>query len=467
MHESSAASVGIVGGGLAGLAAAVALAERGLQVEVFESRRQLGGRATSFKLPHSGETIDHCQHVAMGCCTNFADFCQRTDIAGSFINYDRLHFFSPAGKRHDFYGSKWLPAPLHLAPAFMRLGYLTFRDRIGVARAVRKLACSTPSDNEPTIGAWLTSNRQSEQAIKRFWEVVLVSALAESLEHASLAAARKVFVDGFLRSRSSFHIQVPAVPLQELYDRVQAKLDAFGANVHVGATVTRIETCDESGAVALHVDGEPCEYDFVVAALPWRRLAGVLPPQLQSLTDAVKQIHSSPITSLHLWFDCAITDLPHAILVDRVSQWIFARTSQDEGGPGDEHYYQIVMSASRELATRDREDVLHDVMEELRAVFPAANTATLVRWQMVTEQHAVFSVRRGLDEVRPTQRTGNRKVLLAGDWTQTGWPATMEGAVRSGYLAAEAVLEACGKPSPVVVSDLPVSWLSAILGLAP
>ena len=471
-QDPSVASVGIVGGGLAGLSAAVALAERGLRVELFEARRCLGGRATSFERPATGEVLDNCQHVAMGCCTNFADFCRRAGIADSFTDYDRLYFFAPDGERYDLRATKWLPAPLHLAPALLRLGYLSLRERVGIGLALRRLARTRPQEtNEPSIGEWLRRTGQSEQAIRRFWEIVLVSALGESLEHASLSAARKVFVDGFLRARKSFHVQVPSVPLQELYDRVQAWLEARGTMVHLAATVSGIETRGDSGKVCLAVDGARRDFDSCVVALPWRRVGRVLPPQLQALADASTQIQSSPITSLHLWFDRQITDLPHAVFVDRVSQWIFARSAQAanavKSGDNGDYYYQVVISASRDLATRDRAEVLEDVLNDLTSTFPNATDAQLLRWQMITEQHAVFSVRSGIDEVRPAQRTSLPNLVVAGDWTRTGWPATMEGAVRSGYLAAETVLEYCGQPSSVIVPDLQVSWLSALLGVAP
>ncbi|MBP87645.1 MAG: Carotene 7,8-desaturase [Planctomycetaceae bacterium] len=469
MQEAKAASVGIVGGGLAGLAAAVALAERGLQVELFESRRCLGGRATSFEDPETGELLDNCQHVAMGCCTNFADFCRRTGIDNSFTNHDRLHFFGPDGKRFDFHATNWLPVPLHLAPTFMRLSYLSIRERVGVGQTLRKLARTQfhRKTEEPSIGQWLRANRQSEQAIKRFWEVLLVSALAESLEHASLSAARKVFVDGFLRARTSFHLQVPNISLQGLYDRVQAWLEARGAIVHLGASVSSVEALQDSDQLSIAVDGTRRRFDSVVVALPWRRVGDVLPPERESVAASATQIQSSPITSLHLWFDRELTDLPHAVLVDRLSQWVFARSSRDRRHPDDEHYYQVIISASRDLATRDRADVRDEVLDDLKTTFPAANDAKLLRWQMITEQHAVFSVRPGFDKVRPAQRTSTPNLMLAGDWTQTGWPATMEGAVRSGYMAAEAILDSRGISTPVVVPDLPVSWLSALLGMAP
>lgn len=438
-------------------------------VELFEARRRLGGRATCFECPETADQLDNCQHVAMGCCTNFTDFCERAGIADAFVNYDRLHFFGPDGKRYDFHASNWLPTPLHLAPAFLRHGYLTLWERTSIGRAIYKLARTRVPVNEdgPTIGEWLVANGQSEQAIKRFWEVVLVSALAESLEHASLSAARKVFVDGFLRARKSFHLQVPTIPLQDLYDRVQTWLEKRSTTLHLGTSISSIKRCNDSGGLSVRHEGRQRAFDFVIAALPWRRVSGMLPAQVQQIADSASQIESSPITSLHLWFDRELTKLPHAVLVDRLSQWVFARPEHAGAPPRDEYYYQVIISASRGLAGRDRQAVRNEVVADLQHAFPAACDAKLLRWQMITEQHAVFSVRRGIEKVRPAQLTEISNLMLAGDWTQTGWPATMEGAVRSGYLAAEAVLGVCGQPASILVPDLPVSWLSALLGLAP
>src|SRR5262249_11112766 len=157
-----------------------------LQIELFEARRQLGGRAASFRDPTTGELIDHCQHVSLGCCTNLADFCRRTGL-NKFFRRDRvLHFFSADGRQYDFSGTRWLPAPLHLAPAFLRMGFLSWGERIGIARAIGRLARLNVMalDPQPTIGQWLREQNQSSRAIEQFWSVVLVSALGESVDRA-------------------------------------------------------------------------------------------------------------------------------------------------------------------------------------------------------------------------------------------------------------------------------------------
>ena len=444
-------TVAIVGGGLAGLSAAAALCERGFSVDLYEAKRRLGGRAGSYLDKESGEPIDHCQHVAMGCCTSFLDFCDRTGILALFERHRRLHFFGPEGQRCEFGAVPWLPAPLHLGSAFLGLSYLSLAERASIAVALGQLSRLTdrePSD-EITVAKWLRQQRQTPRSIERFWQVVLVSALGESLDRSSLTAARKVFVDGFMSNRGASDVLIPRVPLAELYDRIAQWLAKRGVTLHFNMPVEKVELTAGGEPLLRFKDKNSRQPEFVICAVPWRTAADLLPT---SLATAIPEIHSSPITSLHLWFDRPITPLPHAVLVGRLSQWVFAR-GQGLGVRSQEsvrHYYQVVISASHDLAGREREDVLREVRDDLNGVFPDAREAELLRWQMITEQEAVFSVRPGLEAQRPSQQTCIPKLFLAGDWTATGWPSTMESAVRSGYLAAEAVLRAAGRRNQIL-----------------
>ena len=442
-------AVAIVGGGLAGLAAAVKLCESGFHVELFEARRKLGGRAGSFVDPATGETVDHCQHVAMGCCTSFLEFCRRTGVADLLRWHDTLHFFGPDGRRYDLRGAKWLPAPLHLAPSLLKLGYLSWRERLRVGVALLRLAREKPptsrtrltSDrDEPTIGDWLRRHGQSQRAIDRFWSFVLVSALGETVDRASLWAARKVFVDGFMSSRTAYHIAVPTVPLSELYARIADWLRRHGVILHLESPIARVTgTAVKATGVEL-ADGSLRPFDSVIVAVPWRRVRSLFPDDLAAAIpelQTVSQIESSPISSLHLWFDRPITDLPHAVLVDRLSQWLFNRGSSPSPDSQETwHAYQVVISASRDLTALSREAVRDTIVEELGAIWPAARSAHIQHWRLVTEPDAVFSYRPGFDRLRPAPQTPIENILLAGDWTATDWPATMESAVRSGYAAA-------------------------------
>ena len=450
--------VGIVGGGLAGLAAASLLAKAGLRVELFEAKRSLGGRAGSFVDPASGELVDHCQHVAMGCCTAFLNFCQKTEIDQHFRRDDRLHFFSPEGKRYDVQGATWLPAPMHLAPAMWRLGYLSWREKMAIGKSLRQLVSTRVNDDDGrSIGQWLTQQGQSKKAIDRFWSIVLVSALGESLDRASLVAARKVFLDGFLGHRDGYHVFVPQAPLGTIYDGVASWLANHDVAIHFEHRIDRLESNDRR-ITQITFNNQQAEFDDYILAVPWHASARLFDEQTrQNLCLPADSIEGSPITSVHFWFDRPITDLPHAVLVDRLTQWVFAV----EG-----NYYQVVISASRDIAKRPKKQLVSEILADLRAVFPDASLANLQRQLIITQPNAVFSYRPQLDIVRPQQSTCLENLFLAGDWTSTDWPATMESAVRSGYLAAEAILRRHELELPAWPRELPRSWLAQrLLGI--
>jgi len=214
-------------------------------------------------------------------------------------------------------------------------------------------------------------------------------------------------------------------------------------------------------------DASPRVFDACVVAVPWRRLAQLLPAEIAAAWPALalaKELLPSPITSAHLWFDRPITELPHAVLIDRLCQWVFQHRSEtvpDSAAP--HNYVQVVISGSHELAQRSRDDVRRQILDDLHAVFPDSRTATLLESRLVTDPQAVFSVRPGSEKHRLPAITPIDGLYLAGDWTQTGWPATMEGAVRSGYLAAAAMLRAAGREPRPLIGDLPPSWLARLL----
>jgi squalene-associated FAD-dependent desaturase len=463
--------VAVIGGGLAGLAAAVALADEGVGVELYEATARLGGRAGSFADPVSGELVDHCQHVSMGCCTNLANFCRRANIADCFRRDRTLHFIGPDGRHFPLAASRWLPAPLHLAPALLKLGYLSLGDKIGIARAMRRLMRMAPSaaadvdGDGPTVGQWLREQRQSQRAIDRFWSVVLVSALSETVDRASLSAARKVFVDGFLAARQGYEVEVPTAALGEMYGkRMIEALSARDVTVHLSSPITSLQGNDQAVREVCFADGTRRHFDAVIVAVPWRRVGELLASPLAAalpLLRSLDQIRSAPITAVHLWFDRPMTSLPHAVLIDRLSQWVFNHGASAADPP--EHHYQVIVSASRDLAGRDRDEIATEVHDELVSAWPAARDARLLRHRIVTQQHAVFSPQVGVDRLRPSQITPVPNLFLAGDWTATGWPATMEGAVRSGYLAAEGALASQGCRVSLLRRDLPRGMLARML----
>ncbi len=445
--------VAVVGGGLAGLACAVALATRGFRVTVLESRGRLGGRAGSFTDPEGGQLVDACQHVSMGCCTNLAHFLETVGVAHFLEPQPRLYFVTPDGRRSVFKADPW-PAPLHLGRAWLGAHYLTPAEKLRVAWG---LACllREPPDADPPLRDWLLAHRQTARTIDRFWGVVLVSALNEAVDQLGLKYARKVFVDGFLRHRDGFVVHVPTVPLGRLYGH---ELRGWLARHHVelrensGVKRLRLRADDRrAGGLELR-DGSVLAADWFVLAVPFERFTDLLPESLRAepYFQAVQNLHPSPITSIHLWFDRPVLPLPHAVLVGCLGQWVFNR---GEVAPG-EFYVQVVISAARPLRGLGRDELRRRVVGELGRLFPPLARAELLRYRVVTEHSATFSARPGVDRWRPPQASPIDNLAVAGDWTRTGWPATMEGAVRSGYLAAEVILARAGRPARLLRPDL-------------
>jgi squalene-associated FAD-dependent desaturase len=446
-------ALAIVGGGLAGLAAAVDAVERGMRVELFEQSKSLGGRAGSFFDAEIGQWVDYCRHVGMGCCTNLLDFCRRTQIDDCFERCAMLHFVGPEGTRHDFMPSRWLPAPLHLLPGLMKLKYLSAGERWGIVGALRKLTRQQQVEGgnrtagEGTVGEWLRRQSQSERAIERFWSVVLVSALGETVDHASLAAARMVFRNAFLSSRGASDLLLPRPTLHAIFhDRVGRWLTDRGATIHLQTPVRQIEGDHLQAHSVVLADGTRREFSRVVLAVPWRSVRSLFDETLLSAMPAmahVEQIEPAAITAVHLWFDRPITALRHAVLVGRLSQWVFTDCCSAGGTPAPQpatqQYCQVVISASHRLPARKQDDLLAEVRSELEAVWPEARGANLIHARVIAQPAAVFSVQPGVDRFRPPQQTPIKNLALAGDWTATGWPATMEGAISSGYRAVKAI----------------------------
>lgn len=472
----------IIGGGLAGLACAVTLADRGVPITLFESRPRLGGRASSFEDKQSQHLIDNCQHVSMGCCHEFNRFCETLGIADSFHREKQLYFIGPEKpglgltdrrfKINRFASNPFLPAPLHLLPAFGGLSYLSWREKISLARGLKQLALTTVNEqNEPTIAAWLAEQGQTQNTIDRFWNVVLVSALSERLDRISLSHARKVFVDGFLRARNNWQVLIPTVPLEQIYgETILKRLQEQEAIVYLQTGVSRVEVTDNKVSGVQLRDGRNIPCRQAVIAVPHQRVLDLLPESFtgRETLAGIEQLEAAPITSVHLWFDREITDLPHAVFVDCLSQWMFNRTRIMQQPAEKGFYYQIVISASHDLTGEARQgrtqaDIIDAVVAELTCIWPETEQAQLTHSRMVTEHQAVFSVKPGVEQLRPSQRTEVAGLYLAGDWTSTGWPATMEGAVRSGLQAAEFLLQDLGQPESLLLPLGKTSILSKVL----
>lgn len=468
---------------MAGLSSAVALAETGFKVRLLEKRPHLGGRATSYTLP-DGSEVDNCQHVTLGCCTNLADFYRRVGAAGKIRFYDRLYFVDKSGRRSTV-ESSWLPPPFHMTLSFVSFGSLALADKRCIAwalLAIARAAGSPPGIDGVTMLDWLHRMRQTPDAIERFWRVVLVSALDEELSRTDARYGIEVFWKAFLGSRGGYRVGIPSVPLANLYEGCRTAVASRGGEVMLRAGVRQILLERGRFAGVLLDDGSQLQTDACVAAVPHWALVNLLPAvsgRDTTWVDGLQHLKTSPITSVHFWFDQAVMKEPFLTLMDHTTQWVFNKTllssSDETAGPaahlredgirGDTargQYLQLVISASYDLVPRTRQEIIDLCRRELAEVLPATRDATLRKATVIKEVNATFSPDPGVDSRRPTQRVGIANLFLAGDWTSTGWPATMEGAVRSGYLAAEALAAEFGVQRQFLQPDLPFEGFSRL-----
>jgi zeta-carotene desaturase len=474
----------VIGGGLAGLAAGVALAESGWRVRLFEQRPFLGGRATSYVLP-DGEHVDNCQHVTLGCCTNLDDFYRRVGSTNKVKFFDRLLFLDPQGRRGEMEAG-FLPAPFHMTGSFAKFAPLSLADKVSIGRAMLTILRTSGHPSGPaglnspegiSMLAWLQSERQTQRAIDRFWRVVLVSALDEELDQTDARFGIDVFWKAFLCNSRGYRMGVPIVPLAELYDGCRAFIEKKGGEVALRSPVRRMKI-ENNTVSAIQFDNNREESaGAYVFAVPHDTFAELLPPEIAQADAAFRnldKIKDAPITGVHFWFDREVTQEPFITLLDTTVQWVFNKTAlfgpptaaSTQNGDSKtsvaKQYLQLVISASYDLLQKPRQEIIDLCLKEIRQALPAAREANLVKATVIKEAAATFSPQPGVDRWRPTQQTSVNKLFLAGDWTATGWPATMEGAVRSGYLAAEAVTRVAAEPKQFLQPDLGANGLVSL-----
>lgn len=454
----------VVGGGVAGMAAAVALESAGAEVTLLEARRALGGRAGSYEEPQTGEQLDNCQHVLLGCCTNLLDFYSRIGATGK-IRFEReIHFLDDQGRAYALSGTPGLPAPLNLGFALLKFGVLSVAERVQLSRAMLAMMRLGRTGRgewaDRSFGEWLDAHGQSPELVRKLYEPVLIGALNEDVRRANACFAIQVFQDSLLAHAAGYPIGIPSTTLTDLYSTLPCR------DVRLGARVAAvIFEADRAVGVQLQ-SGERLDADAVVLATNHHTLNKWIPAELWSRDTRfgrLGELQSVPILGTHLWFDRPILAESHAAFVKGPIQWLFKK--DDEG-----RVVHGVISAARDWAEREKNAMLCLFEEQLQSMLPAARGAKLLRGTVVIEKRATFAAVPGVDRVRPTQAPpagGISNLFLAGDYTQTGWPATMEGAARSGYLAADAVVSAFGWASakPFLVPDLPVQWPGQLLGL--
>ncbi len=425
-------------------------------MELLEGKSIPGGRASSYEAQDTGEPVDNCQHVLMGCCTNLLQFYEHAGVRDRIAWIDAIRFLATDGN-HSVLRASRLPAPFHLMPSFFRLGFLSASDKVAIGSALFSLLAPAPPRDEP-LAAWLTRRRQPHRAISRFWRPIVVSALNEEPERCSFLMARKIFREGFLSHPRAYEMGIPRVPLLDLYRPCVAAIEAGGGTVRFRARARglRLERGMATGVAT--TDGV-VDADYVISTLPWDAAGEVLGPAAGvAVGRAAAELQPSPISAVHLWWDREVTTMPHAALLDREVQWMFNKTS-DYARDGGTHM-GLVVSASRDWLPRGRREILALAEAEMRAAFPGTAGASVRHSALIKEARATFSPAPGVDAIRPGPDTALPNLFIGGDWTRTGWPSTMEGAVRGGLLAAEGVLAAEGRPETLLAPDLP--WLSRL-----
>jgi zeta-carotene desaturase len=455
-EQAAQKSVTIIGAGLAGMSAACALAEAGFRVQLVERRGYLGGRASSYLHPGVSEVIDNCQHALFGCCTNLIGFYRRLGVADKIQWTSEMTMIEPGGRRSPL-GPSFLPAPLHGLPKLLTAHAFTLADKLALARAFSALVCPVPPNSTESLGDWLRRHKQTEGALNRFWRLVIASALNAEIDSIALPYAAKVIRELFMNSAQAGSMGMNTLPLSELYAGVTPFLNQRGGSVLLNTPVEGAAWDEQHAQWTIQTRAGELTSDFVVIALPFEATGKLLPhlPASEGSAALLAQIERYehwPICSVHLWFDRDITELEHAVLLDREIHWMYNQSRLQTGRGG--HYIELVVSASRAFAALPRQAAIQQSLSELADFFPRVKEAKLEKVALVKEIYATFGVPPGIDAARPTAVSPWPGCFLAGDWTATGWPSTMESAARSGHLAAEALCQAIGAPRTILDPDL-------------
>lgn len=452
----------VIGAGMAGLAAASTLSRSGASVALVDRKPFVGGRAYSYVHPALEEVVDS-QHVLVGCCTNLRHLCETAGIADRIRWYDTYTFLEPGGRRSTLTPTGLL-SPGHSSMSFLRAPMLGVADKAAIARGLLSFLRGYPESDRESVAQWLKRTGQTERAIRHFWEPVVVGALNDGFERCSMKYAGQVIHETFLKSAEGGRLGIPVLPLSDFYHAVADDAQRHGAVLWLKRGVRALGREDDGWRVTLD-DGSVLETKAVVVALSFEHLQSALSAELlgEVLPGGTGAFQHSPITTIHLWYDREITELDHAVLLDTTIQWMFHKSRIRGWGAGRGSYVELTISASHAQLRQSREEILREALRELEGFFPEAGRAVLRKSGVLKEAKATFSVVPGLDAARPAQRTAVPGLYLAGDWTRTGWPSTMEGAVRSGYLAAEAVAGDLGGSARFLQADLPATGLMRLL----
>ncbi|MER5598086.1 hydroxysqualene dehydroxylase HpnE [Streptomyces sp. NPDC002265] len=442
----------VVGGGLAGVTAALALADAGVRVTLLEGRPRLGGLAFSFQ--RGDLTVDNGQHVFLRCCTAYRWFLERIEGTALAPLQDRLDvpvvdLDRPEGRRLGRLRRDALPVPLHLGRSLATYPHLSLAERVRVGRAalaLKGLDLADPALDTQDFGTWLAAHGQSARAVEALWDLVGVATLNAVAQDASLGLAAMVFKTGLLSDPGAADIGWAHVPLGELHDRLARKaLDSAGVRTEVRTRVTSVSQ-NENGRWSVQVPGETLEADAVVLATAQREAHDLLPDGALDEPGRLLEIGTAPILDIHVVYDRKVLDTPFLAALGTPVQWVFDRTAAS--GLREGQYLALSQSAAQDEIDTPVAALRERYLPELERLLPGTRAAVVRDFFVTRERTATFAPAPGVGRLRPGARTRAPGLYLAGAWTATGWPATMESAVRSGVSAADAALSALGRPRP-------------------
>jgi squalene-associated FAD-dependent desaturase len=452
LPRSSRRPVVIIGGGFAGLAAAVDLAEAGRRVLLLERRSFLGGRAYSFRDKTTGDTIDNGQHLMMGCYHHTLGFLKKIGAHGKLKiqenpKVDFLYQGANGGIRHSSFKCPPLPAPLHLLGGLANLKTIGWNDRIRALRVgleLRRLNGKRAGLADITVRQWLDQLGQPARIQRRFWDVMALATLNESPEVASADMFARVLDQAFLHTKGDSALVISKVGLSDLYtDDARKYIESRGGELIMNADVAKIEfSADKATGVVLR-NGQPIEAETIISAVPHSALRRMLATEIVSANRSfhhLDQFSTAPIVSINLWFEKEVTDLEFAGLLDSPIEWVFNKNAIAGEPGGKRQHLALVISGAHDAAMKTKEQLVEMATGEMARFFPAARRQQPVHAFVVREQEATISHAPGVTRLRPAQRTDFSNLFLAGDWTATGLPATIEGAVWSGQECAHAIL---------------------------
>ncbi|TDC56464.1 FAD-dependent oxidoreductase [Actinomadura sp. KC345] len=433
--HSGGAHVAVVGGGLAGITTALALQETGVRTTLYEARPRLGGATHSFD--RDGLTVDNGQHIFLKCCTAYRGLLERLDALDRVSVQERfdVRVLDPDGPAGRLRRAK-APGPLHFVPALARYALLPPADRLRAVRAslaLDRLDPDDPSLDGLAMGAWLAGHGQGPRAREALWELFVTAALNIGLDDAALGPAAMVCQTALLGRSDAADIGVASVPLGDLHGTIAAaKIERDGGRIHLGAKVSAVVAGPK-----LLVNGSPAGADAVVVAVPHRAAASLVPPEACPDRSRWAGLGSSPIVNVHVVYDRPVMDEPFVAAVGSPVQWVFDRTGVS--GLTGGQYLAVSVSAADSWIDTPTAELREVYLAALERLFPAARRARVTDFFVTRERHATFRQSPGSGALRPGSATRLPWLFLAGAWTDTGWPDTMEGAVRSGLTAARLV----------------------------